>query len=44
MKLVLASASPRRAEIMHDAGFSFVIMSSAVDESTANTTNPSSFE
>ena len=32
MKLILASASPRRAEILHDAGFSFVVMSSAVDE------------
>jgi septum formation protein len=32
MKLILASASTRRAEILHDAGFSFSIMSSAVDE------------
>jgi septum formation protein len=32
MKLILASASPRRAEILHDAGFSFHVMSSAVDE------------
>jgi septum formation protein len=32
MKLILASASPRRAEILHDAGFSFIVMSSAVDE------------
>ena len=32
MKLILASASPRRAEILHDAGFSFHVVSSAVDE------------
>jgi septum formation protein len=32
MKLILASASARRAEILHDAGFSFVVLSSAVDE------------
>lgn len=32
MKLILASASPRRAEILRDAGFSFHVMSSAFDE------------
>jgi septum formation protein len=32
MKLILASASTRRAEILRDAGFSFVVLSSAVDE------------
>lgn len=32
MKLILASASPRRAEILRNAGFSFIVMSSAVDE------------
>jgi septum formation protein len=32
MKLILASASTRRAEILHDAGFSFTVLSSAVDE------------
>jgi len=32
MKLILASASERRAEILHDAGFSFSVMSSAIDE------------
>ncbi|MGC2829235.1 MAG: Maf family protein, partial [Candidatus Acidiferrum sp.] len=32
MKLILASTSPRRTEILHDAGFSFIVMSSAVDE------------
>jgi septum formation protein len=32
MKLILASASERRAEILRDAGFSFSRMSSAIDE------------
>jgi septum formation protein len=32
MKLILASASTRRAEILRDAGFSFSILSSAIDE------------
>jgi septum formation protein len=32
MKLILASSSPRRAEILRDAGFSFVVVASAVDE------------
>jgi septum formation protein len=32
MKLILASASERRAEILRDAGFSFNVMSSAIDE------------
>ena len=32
MKLILASASVRRAEILRDAGFSFTVMSSAIDE------------
>src|ERR1700756_491349 len=32
MKLILASASARRAEILHDAGLSFSGLSSAVDE------------
>jgi septum formation protein len=32
MKLILASASPRRAEILRDAGMSFTVVSSAVDE------------
>jgi septum formation protein len=31
-KLILASASPRRAEILRAAGFTFTVMSSAVDE------------
>ena len=32
MKLILASASVRRAQILHDAGFSFTVLSSAIDE------------
>ena len=32
MRLILASASPRRAEILRDAGVSFTVVSSAVDE------------
>jgi len=32
MKLVLASASPRRAAILRDAGIAFTVLSSAVDE------------
>jgi septum formation protein len=32
MKLILASASPRRAEILRDAGFSFEIAQTNVDE------------
>jgi nucleoside triphosphate pyrophosphatase len=32
MKLILASASPRRAEILRDAGFHFDVVPSSVDE------------
>jgi septum formation protein len=32
MKLILASASPRRAEILRDAGYQFTVLSSAIDE------------
>src|SRR5439155_352532 len=32
MKLILASASERRASILRDAGIPFIVMSSAVDE------------
>jgi septum formation protein len=32
MRVILASASPRRAQILHDAGISFSVISSAVDE------------
>jgi septum formation protein len=41
MKLILASTSPRRAEILHDAGFSFVVVSSAVDETPFPGESPS---
>jgi septum formation protein len=34
MKLILASTSPRRAQILRDAGFPFVVVSSAVDETS----------
>ena len=32
MRLILASASPRRAEILRDAGYRFTVLSSAIDE------------
>jgi septum formation protein len=32
MRLILASGSPRRAEILHSAGLPFTVLSSAVDE------------
>src|SRR5262245_36628471 len=32
MRLILASASPRRAEILREAGYHFSVLSSAVDE------------
>ena len=32
MKLILASASPRRAEVLRSAGLQFTVLSSAVDE------------
>ena len=32
MQLILASASPRRAEILRDAGYHFTVLSSAIDE------------
>jgi septum formation protein len=32
MRLILASASPRRAEILHSAGLTFSVLSSAMDE------------
>jgi septum formation protein len=31
-KLILASASPRRAEILHNAGYAFAVVHSAIDE------------
>lgn len=32
MKLILASTSPRRAEVLRDAGYHFTVLSSAIDE------------
>jgi septum formation protein len=32
MKLILASASPRRAEVLRHAGYTFSVISSAIDE------------
>ncbi len=40
MKLILASTSPRRAEILRDAGFPFAIVSSAVDETPIPSESP----
>src|SRR5215469_10938206 len=40
MKLILASASPRRAEILRSAGFSFTVLSSAVDETPYPSESP----
>jgi septum formation protein len=40
MKLILASASTRRAEILRDAGLSFVVLSSAVDETPYENESP----
>jgi septum formation protein len=41
MKLILASTSPRRAEILRDAGYHFVVTSSAVDETPIPSESPS---
>jgi septum formation protein len=41
MKLILASASPRRAEILRDAGFHFEVVPSAVDETPLSDESPS---
>jgi septum formation protein len=40
MKLILASASPRRVQILRDAGFTFQIISSAVDETALEGESP----
>ena len=32
MKLILASSSPRRAEVLADAGFTFEVVAARVDE------------
>ena len=43
MKLILASTSPRRAEILHNAGFSFIVVASAVDETPFPGESPSDY-
>ena len=40
MKLILASASTRRAEILRDAGISFSVLSSAIDETPVRGETP----
>src|SRR5215468_10281858 len=40
MKLILASASPRRAEVLRAAGLPFTVLSSAVDETPYPTESP----
>src|SRR6266446_1250520 len=40
MKLILASASTRRAEVLHDAGLSFTVLSSAVDDASLKEESP----
>jgi septum formation protein len=40
MKLILASASPRRAQVLRDAGFVFQIISSALDETPLDGESP----
>lgn len=40
MKLILASTSPRRAEILRHAGFAFSVVSSAVDETPGKNESP----
>jgi septum formation protein len=41
MKLILASTSPRRAEVLHDAGYHFAVVGSAVDETPLPGESPS---
>ena len=43
MKLILASSSPRRAEILRDAGMGFTVMSSAVDETPIPDESPNEY-
>jgi septum formation protein len=40
MKLILASASTRRAEILRDSGYHFSVLSSAIDETPYHGENP----
>jgi septum formation protein len=43
MKLILASSSPRRAEILRAAGMTFTVMSSAVDETPIPGESPNDY-
>ncbi len=40
MKLILASASPRRAEVLRDAGIAFEAVSTNIDESPRSNESP----
>lgn len=43
MKLILASGSPRRAEILHNAGFSFTIQPAHIDETILRNERPDDY-
>lgn len=43
MRLVLASASPRRAELLHAAGFAFEVMPSHIDETMRDREAPAQY-
>lgn len=43
MRLVLASASPRRAEILRNAGIAFVVRAALIDESPREGESPSDY-
>jgi len=43
MRLILASASPRRAELLRSAGYDFDIVTADVDESIRNGESPASY-
>ena len=43
MKLILASASPRRAEILRNAGFAFDVRAALIDESPRAAESPSCY-
>src|SRR6185503_9500296 len=43
MRLILASASPRRAELLRAAGYDFDIVSAAIDESIRDGESPAAY-
>src|ERR1700704_3866396 len=43
MRLILASASPRRAELLRSAGYDFDIVAANVDESIRDGESPASY-